>query len=90
MESLSLFTDTLFGPSATPAPERIDKTAYEKERLEILRELKRVITLLLEQQHNDSLSLTEDDPAVYELLVWIERCLWHGLRRSLVKGLAIE
>ena len=66
---------------------------HEKERIELLRELKRVLTLVLEHQHDDvnlQQKLTEDDPSVYELLIWVERCLWHGLRRSFLKGEQFE
>lgn len=67
-----------------------DSDAFEKERIEILRELKRVLTLVLEQQHDGQILLSEDDPQVRELLIWVERCLWHGLRRSLVRGEQFE
>ncbi|KAH9255279.1 hypothetical protein BASA81_006719 [Batrachochytrium salamandrivorans] len=56
----------------------------ERERIEILRDLKRVISQIMEHQHDQSYALTEDDPAVLELLVWVERSLWHGLRKVLL------
>jgi len=57
----------------------------DEERFEILRELKRCLTSVLEVTSSKELAreyvLGDDEQCVQDLLVWTERALWHGLKR---------
>jgi hypothetical protein len=66
---------------ATPRQEQ----RFDEERFELLRELKRSLTSVLETTSSKDLVkefvLTDTESTVQDLLAWIERCLWHGLKR---------
>jgi hypothetical protein len=57
----------------------------DDERFELLRELKRALTAVLETCSGRDLVkdqvLTESEATVADLMAWLERSLWHGLKR---------
>ena len=57
----------------------------DEERFEILRELKRSLTVVLETASSKDrvadFVLTDSEACVQDLVAWIERSLWHGLKR---------
>jgi len=86
-EAFSNLSRTLAATSLGSSSASLVQTAsqQEQERLGLLRELKAAVRATIEEASTRSkelanVELDERDQVVRELLLWLERCLWHGLR----------